>query len=141
MFQTAMFALLPLLFGTPAYADKSQAEECAFTKVADAYMTKWQLRTLSSTNLEYGGARHYQTSLLKGQTYEVLTCADENVRDLDIILYDSKGKIVIRDSLDNREPTLKFVPAATGTYFVTLYVRGMVDYKTPSDVAFALMYK
>ena len=142
MFNKAMLALLPLmLLSSAAYADKTAAEECIRAKVADSYAEDWQLRTQSTTVLDYGGARHYQTTLLKGHTYNVLTCADDNVRDLDIILYDKDGKIVVRDTLDNREPTLKFIPAVTSTYFVTLYVRGMVDHTKKSDVAFSLMFK
>jgi len=142
VFHKAKLALLPLMFlASVAHADKTGIEECIKAKIADSYKTDKQLRTQSSTVLDYGGARHYQTTLLKGQTYHVLTCADKNVRDLDIILYDSKGKIVVRDTLDNREPTLKFIPAATGTYFVTLYVRSMVDHTKKSDVAFSLMFE
>jgi len=137
-----MIALLPLLFlMTTAHATKTEAEECIYAKVSDQYANSWQLRTRSSAELNYGGTRHYQATLLKGQSYQVLTCADSNVRDLDILLYDSKGEIILRDSLDNREPVLEFIPAATGTYFVTLYVRNMVDYTKDSNVAFALMYK
>jgi hypothetical protein len=137
-----MIALLPLLFlATAVQANKTEAEECIYAKVSDQYSNSWQLRTRSSLELNYGGTRHYQATLLKGQSYQVLTCADDNVRDLDILLYNSKGEIILRDSLDNREPTLEFIPAATGTYFVTLYVRSMVDYTQESSVAFALMHK
>ena len=137
-----LIALLPLvLLATAAQATKTEAEECIYAKVSDQYTADWQLRTRSATVLGYGGTRHYQATLLKGQSYKVLTCADNNVRDLDILLYDKNGEIVLRDSLDNREPTIEFIPSITSTYFVTLYVRSMVDHKQDSDVAFALMYQ
>ena len=137
-----LIALLPLaLLAGTALANKTEAEECIYAKVSEQYTSDWQLRTRSSTTLGYGGTRHYQATLLKGQSYQVLTCADENVRDLDIILYDKTGKIILRDQLDNREPVIDFIPSATGAYFVTLYVRGMVDHTQESAVAFALMYK
>lgn len=143
-----MWALLAWL--APAHADEKEAETCLRTKVWDGYAQGWGVRTMTSTSIPDGKTRNYLVTLYEGNEYQIQTCADANVRNLDVLLYDTQGNVIARDNTpapgspagtEDREPRIAFKPPSTGTYYIVVYNR---EARRPEDVggvAMAVVYK
>jgi len=140
---TALLGLTLLAAGSApvASADEDEASSCLRTKVWDSYGDGWAVRTLTSTELTNGKTRSYLVSLYAENEYRIATCGDENVKNLDVLLYDTKGNIVQRDDTEDREPLLEFRPPATGTYYVVLYLREPVEGADKAGAAMAVVYR
>ena len=69
------------------------------------------------------------------------TCGDEDVRNVDVLLYDTQGNVVKRDDTIDREPKLEFSPEETGTYYIVLYQRDIDVTKDEAGVAMAVVYR
>jgi hypothetical protein len=138
--------LTSLLFAStlltpPAVADEAEASSCLRTKVWDGYGDGWAIRTMTSAELTSGKTRSYLVSLYADNEYRIATCGDANIKNLDVLLYDTKGNIVQRDDTVDREPSLEFTPPATGTYYVVLYLREPVEGATKAGAAMAVVYR
>jgi hypothetical protein len=130
-----------MFLASPALADEKAAETCLRTKVWDGYAEGWGIRTMTSTLLDAGATRNYLVTLYKGNEYQVQTCADKNVINLDVLLYDIDGNMVLRDETNDREPKLSYKPAATATYYIVLHARGLVEGKANAGIAMAVTYR
>lgn len=124
-----------------AHADEAEASECLRTKVWDGYGDGWAIRTMTSTELESGKTRSYLVSLYADNEYRISTCADAQAKNLDVLIYDTEGNIVVRDETEDREPSISFKPPATGTYYVVLYLREPAKEATSAGVAMAVVYR
>ena len=134
-------ALLASMLAGPAQADESEASACLRTKVWDGYGDGWAIRTMTSTELTSGKTRSYLVSLYADNEYRIATCGDTDIKNLDVLLYDTKGNIVSRDTTEDREPFLEFKPPATGTYYVVLYLREPVEGADKAGAAMAVVYR
>ncbi|MCA9569795.1 MAG: hypothetical protein KC656_18250 [Myxococcales bacterium] len=129
-----------LLTGT-ALATEKAAEECVQTKVWDAYADGWGVRTLTSTTLQPGKTRNYLVTLYAGNEYRIETCGDEAVTNLDVLLYDTEGNVLVRDQTDDRQPSFTYKPESTSTFYVVVYLRGVKEKSTDAGVGMAVVYK
>lgn len=140
LFTTALFAMM--LQTTPGVeASESAAETCLRTKVWDGYADNWGIRTMTSTELEAGKTKNYLVTLYKGNEYRITTCADKSVTNLDVLLYNTEGEVIAKDSTVDREPQLEFKPTETATYYIVLYMRELDGKKTAADAAMAVVYR
>lgn len=136
-----LFALaLALAYATPTRAAKV-SDDCLRTKIWDSYGDGWQVRASTSTEIAFGYTHFYRVSLLKGRTYRVITCAGENVTNLDVLLYDHEGRVVLRDESEDREPNVIYKPERTGVHYVLLYVRNAVAKTELEDVSVAIIHQ
>lgn len=136
-----MFAISSLILSQIALADDEKAaEECVQTKVWEAYAEGWGVRTLTSTTLKPGKTRNYMVTLYAGNEYEVKACGIEGVANLDVLLYDSDGKLIVKDEDEGRQPSIKFTPETTSTYYVVLYLRTLKS-GAEAAAAMAVVYK
>lgn len=55
-----------------------------------------------------------------GTCYVVLAAATSAVRELDVRIYDSDGVEAVRDGSEGARAALRFCPAQSGTYYVTV---------------------
>jgi hypothetical protein len=133
------FVALALLTPSSAQADEAQAETCLRTKVWDGYADGWGIRTMTSTMLDAGATRNYLVTLYKGNEYQIQTCGDKQVNNLDVLLYDLDGNVVLRDDTADREPKLYFKPESTATYYIVVHARDIA--KENSGVAMAVTYR
>ncbi len=124
-----------------ALADESKAEACLRTKVWEGYADGWGVRSMVTTELEDGRTRAYLVTLYEGNEYQMKACADERVLNADLLLYDAKGNVIARDSTVSREPELAFKPPATGTFYLVLYAREMVEAGGKGEIAVAVTYR
>jgi hypothetical protein len=141
-------AALALL--APAHADDKDAETCLRTKVWDGYAEGWGVRTMTSSSIPDGKTRNYLVTLYSGNEYRIQTCADQGLKNLDVLLYDTHGNVIARDNTpapdappgsEDREPTLSFKPPATGTYYIVLYARETREKGGDGAVAMAVSYR
>ena len=130
-----------LLGSTSALADESAAETCVRTKVWDGYADGWGIRTLTSTTLQNNATRNYLVTLYKGNEYQITTCGDDQVVNLDVLLYDLNGSVVLRDNSTNREPRLQYQPTETSTYYIVLHARELTDPSASAGVSMAVVYR
>ena len=130
-----------MFVSAPALADEKAAETCLRTKVWDGYAEGWGIRTMTSTTLDSGATRNYLVTLYKGNEYQVQTCGDTDVANLDVLLYDIDGNMVLRDESTDREPMLTYKPPATATYYIVLHARGLAEGKPNAGVAMAVTYR
>lgn len=135
--QALVFATL--LLATPAHAKKG-TDDCLRTKIWDTYGDGWAVRTSTDADLGFGKTQFYKVSLLKGRAYRVLTCAEEAVKNLDILLYDKDGQVLARDETMDRDPTLAYTPQKTGIYYIVLYMRDAKDPDATTNTSWALIH-
>lgn len=136
-----MLTLLPTLLLGTAQASEKSAEECVQTKVWDAYADGWGVRTLTSTTLQPGKTRNYLVTLYAGNEYRIQTCGDDAVSNLDVLLYDIEGNVLVRDETTDRQPSFTYKPETTSTYYVVVYLRGAKEKAKEAGVGMAVVYK
>lgn len=132
----ALFASVSAFAG-----DELAAETCLRTKVWDSYADGWGVRTMTSTTLGQGATRNYLVTLYKGNEYQIRTCGDELVKNLDVYLYDLNGKVIAQDTTTDREPMFGYKPEATGTFYIVVHARELTDASKEAGVAMAVTYK
>jgi hypothetical protein len=130
-----------LMLVVAAWADEKDAETCLQTKVWAGYGDGWGVRTMTSTSLPDGKTRNYLVTLYEGNDYRIQTCADAQVANLDLLLYDTKGNVLARDESVGREPELAYTPTATGTYYIVLYHREAAKADAIGGAAMAVVYR
>lgn len=140
---TRILSLIPLgiALAFPAMADEEAAETCVRTKVWDGYAEGWGIRTLTATTLAPNATRNYLVTLYKGNEYQISTCGDSGVQNLDVLLYDLNGNVVLRDDTSDREPKLYFQPTETSTYYIVLHARELKAGVTGAGVSMAVVYR
>jgi hypothetical protein len=137
-----MVSGLMVLATVAAFAgDELAAETCLRTKVWDSYADGWGVRTMTSTSLGQGATRNYLVTLYKGNEYQIRTCGDELVKNLDVYLYDLNGKVIAQDATEDREPSFGYKPDATGTFYIVVHARELTDATKEAGVAMAVTYK
>ncbi len=137
------FAALGLLcaVSTPALADEAEAEACVRQKVWDGYNGGWAIRTLTATTLKSGATQNYLVTFYKGNEYQVQTCSDDGTRNVDILLYDLAGNIVVRDDSVSGVPSITYKPTETATYYVVAYARELAPDAEKAAIAVAVTYR
>ena len=142
MFKLLCTASLALaLMGPTASADEAEAEACIRTKVWDGYADGWAIRTLHNTTLEAGATKNYLVTLYKGNQYKFMGCGDAAYSNVDLLLYDVNGNVVLKEDATDREPALEYTPEETSTYYVVVHARGLVEDKANGGVAIAVTYR
>jgi hypothetical protein len=124
-----------------ALADEEAAETCLRTKIWDGYASGWAVRTATNTSLGAGEHRVYLVTLYAGNEYKVLACGDENVSNIDLVLYDAGGNQVVTDNSNDREPTLTYTPKTTDTFYVAVHAGKLNDTSQKGGIATAVTYK
>jgi hypothetical protein len=133
--------LLMLGLSCSANADEAQAEACVRTKVWEGYSDGWAIRTMTSTSLELGATRNYLVTFYPGKEYQIQTCGDSAVKELDVVMYDLQGKAVKRDDSTGREPSLSHTTQSVETYYVVVHARELAPGQSKGGVALAVTYR
>ena len=139
-------ALLALTLGcalvpTTAQADEEEAETCVQAKVRDSYAQGWSVRTTTTATLGQGEREVYVLTLHSGNTYRVLACADAQIENVDIVVYDAEGRAVASDPSQDREPVVEIEPAMTGKYYVAVFASAVTEPGAQGGLATAVTYK
>ena len=132
---------MSLGFALGAQASESEATSCVRTKVWESYDEGWSLRTLLDASLVHGDKKVWKIGMYSDRTYRLMACGVAPSLDLDIVIYDGAGKVVLRDDTRDRQPGLSFVPAESGAYYVVLHARQNAAADVAADVALAVLHK
>ena len=125
----------------PALADEAAAESCLKSKIWDGYNTGWAVRTETKATLGQGEHRIYLVTLYAGNEYKILACGDSEVVNADIVLYDSLGNELMRDSTADREPTVTYKATATDNFYVAVHATSLQAADKKAGLATAVTYK
>lgn len=114
---------LAWLTSTAAHAEEETdaATACVRTKAWEARQQGWNLRALDAAALHQGQLYAWPLALAPGVTYRVLSCGEEGVKELDVLLVDGNGSVLARAEQGGREPSLDHTPE--GPQRVHLVVR------------------
>ncbi len=100
-----------LAVSAPAHAQSDDAATaCVRAKAWEARQQGWNLRALDASSLRPGELRAWPLALAPGLTYRILTCGEEGITALDVLLVDGNGNVVARAADSGREPTLEHKP-------------------------------
>jgi len=67
-----------------------------------------------------GNYSYITTTLTEGKNYEFVGAGDDDVKDLDIIITDDRGRVVAEDTDNDATPLVRFTPDKTGRYTLKL---------------------
>lgn len=129
------------LFTPSAMADDKDAETCIRTKIWDGYADRWAVRSATKALLRTGEYRVYVLTMYKGTEYRFQACGDKAAGDVDLVLHNSAGEEIRRDSDDGREPELSFRPAKTDTYYIAVFLASQAESTQRAGVALATTYR
>ena len=135
--------LAPTLFISTAIADEKDAEQELRNKIWAGYEQGWAVRTATTTSLEQEGHRVYLVTLYKGNKYKFQAVGDKNALNIDVILYDSEGNVVLQDKPEDISPEAMIIyePQSTSTYYVTVYAGSIIEGRESAGVALAVTYQ
>ncbi len=139
MIASLLFAAFALV--APAQADEASAETCLKTKIWEGYNSGWAVRTATNATLGQGEHRIYLVTLYAGTEYKIMVCGDDTAVNADIVLYDSLGNEVGRDSTKDREPVLLYKSGATDTFYIAVHATQTKDGTAKAGLATAVTYK
>lgn len=125
----------------PALADEAMAEACLKNKIWEGYNQGWAVRTATTAALAQAQHRIYLVTLYANTEYKIMVCGDNDVVNADIVLYDSLGNEVLKDTGQDREPTLTYKAGSTDTFYVAVHATKLRDGVTKAGVATAVTYK
>jgi len=130
-----------LLLASSAFADEEGAETCLRTKIWDGYTTGWQVRSQTNTSLGSGEHRVYLITLYAGNQYKFMACGDDNASNLDIVLYDAQGNVLLTDSSNDREPKIEYTPTLTDTFYLAVHGSRIMDSAKKAGISTAVVFK
>lgn len=136
-----MLSSLVLALSTAALADEKAAEDCLKTKIWEGYNSGWAVRTATAATLAKAEHRIYLVTLYAGNEYKIMACGDTDVSNVDLVLYDSLGNELMRDSHRDREPSLSYKASATDTFYIAVHATELNGQAAKGGVATAVTYK
>ncbi len=139
----ALTALLALSVAGVAIADQDEADSCVRSKVWEAYPEGWAVRTITKANLGETEHRIYLLTLYAGNEYKFLGCGDTSLTDVDLVLYDADGRMLVQDQTEDRQPEVEFRPSATDTFYLAVHAAKLAEPEAgkKASVATAVTYR
>jgi len=133
--------LIGLSWAAPVEADEAEAESCLRTKIWDGYNEGWAVRTATSATLAETEYRIYLVTLYKGNEYKIVACGDESSNDVDLVLHDADGNVVLQDEAEDRQPVLSYKPTSTDTFYVVVHARSVKEKGQKAGIGMAVTYR
>ncbi len=140
----ALTALLALSIAGVAIADQDEADSCVRSKVWEAYPEGWAVRTITKANLGETEHRIYLLTLYAGNEYKFLGCGDTSLTDVDLVLYDADGRMLVQDQTEDRQPEVEFRPSSTDTFYLAVHAAKLgeaAETGAKASVATAVTYR
>jgi len=72
--------------------------------------------------LQSGQPQYWEVQLARGATYQIVGVCDEDCKDVDMEVYDSRGTSVGSDTLADDYPRVQLTPASSGTFSVKIWL-------------------
>lgn len=134
-------------FAGSAVADQDEADTCVRSKVWDAYPQGWAVRTITKADLGEAEHRIYLLTLYAGNEYRFLGCGDQTLANVDLVLYNADGQMLVQDQTADRQPEVVYRPSTTDTFYLAVHAakRATAAEGTPqaprASVATAVTYR
>lgn len=127
-------------------AEQGEAESCVRNMVWDAYPEGWAVRTITTAKLSEMEHRIFMLTLYAGNEYRLMSCGDKTMANVDLVLYDADGRLIVQDQNRDRQPTLNYKPEVTDTFYVAVHAtervgKGKTKATEKATVALAVTYK
>ena len=135
------FVALALVSASVAQADPGADETCVGNKIVDSYASGWQVRSQNRAALGGGEHKIYQVTLYAGNEYKLLGCGEDTVANVDLVLYDAKGAVLLSDSTNDREPQFSYTPSLTGTFYLAVHASRLNEGVARANISTAVLYK
>lgn len=140
-FKNILFAAV-LAISSSVQADQDEADTCVRAKVWEAYPAGWAVRTITKADLAESEHRIYLLTLYAGNEYKFLGCGDKSLENVDLVLYDADGRLLVQDQTVSRHPEVNFTPSTTDTFYLAVHAVEQGKKSTEkSSVATAVTYK
>lgn len=138
-----MFTTVAFLsgFASTAHATEATAENCIKQKVWEGYNQGYGVRTMAVSTLGNQEYKVYKTTLYAGNEYKFLACGDEEITNVDLVLYDVLGNRLAFDPFTMREPFLVYTPSTTDTFYIVVHATQMTNPTRKGAAAIAVTYK
>lgn len=133
---------LTLLAAPPALAESEQdpATDCVRTKAWEARQQGWNLRALDAAPLHQGQLYAWPMALAPGVSYRVLSCGEEGVTALELLIVNGDGSVIARAEEAGREPMMDHTPEAPERVHVVVRPRE-TNTAAALHTAIAVLYK
>jgi len=142
--KTTLLSLLTAsLLAAPAALAESEedpATDCVRTKAWEARQQGWNLRALDAAPLHQAQLFAWPMALAPGVSYRVLSCGEEGIASLELLLVDGNGSVVARAEEAGREPVLDHNPEAPSRVHVVVRPRE-TNTAAALHTAIAVLYK
>ncbi len=121
--------LISLLFlvisSTTLLADRCTANANAYDTARLLQYDGYSIRDIAGRHLRQKHYRTYNRYLYSGNCYAIVSVGDNNVRDLDLKVYNRRWRYIGGDRDSSRAAVVQFCPNYSGTYrFRTVMYRG-----------------
>lgn len=101
---------------TTLHADRYTANSNARYTASILEDAGYSIRDIAGRHLSNRGYRTYNRYLYSGNCYAVVSVGDDNVRDLDIKVWDRYWRYIGADRDSDRSAVVKICPRYSGTY-------------------------
>ena len=108
--------LLLVLFNNILVADRYTAQVNAIDAAIKLENLGYTVREIPGRYLRQGHYRTYKRYLYGGNCYAIVGVGDQNVRDLDVIIYDRNWNYVASDTDSSAVSVAKICPRRSGYY-------------------------
>lgn len=102
---------------------EAAAECCLGAKWWEAAEDGWGSPRFETVTLEPGKYEKFPVTLTKNLHFRFEACGDETVSEVDLLLYDPKGEVLVQDGQEGREPRMTWFEPQRGTRTVVVYLR------------------
>ena len=110
----ALILISTTLYGSPYQEAKNRLYASAI------YLTSagFNLKGANGEYLSENGYRTYSVYLYSGNEYAIIGAGSDNVRDLDVQVYDLNWNLIASDNDRANVSVVKFYPPRTGSYYI-----------------------
>ena len=120
-----IFVMLCMAFFTPlAFASQSNAHHRAVDTASRLSAKGYHIHSIPGRHLRHNHYRTYNRFLYSGTCYGIVGVGDQNIWDLDVVVYSPSWNYVTSDSGSSRVSAVEFCPTRSGMYHIRTRVRG-----------------
>lgn len=115
--------VLILLSTSTLFADRATAAENAIVASIHLENQGYSIKDIPGRHLRNNHYRTYNRYLYSGNCYAIVGVGDNNVRDLDVVVYDRYWNWVVSDRDSQSVSAVRICPRRSGTYRIrtTMY--------------------
>lgn len=95
-----------------------EAEDKAYGAALLLSAAGYTLKGMEGTTLSQSGYKTYSAYLYSGNQYAAIGAGENNIRDLDVQIYDRNWNLIASDNDSSNVSIVEFAPPRTGKYYI-----------------------